>query len=90
LNVFLRAKVKHAKGRFGEPVSETAQRYSESVSFDQRLYHHDIAVLSRTLRSGQAGIITAMNGQDRQWVGDIEHESKTENFSGTNRLKTCT
>ena len=31
------------KGRFQKPVSETAQKYSESVSFDWRLYRYDIA-----------------------------------------------
>src|SRR5882724_1103151 len=31
------------EGRFSATASEIAQRYSESVSFDRRLYHHDIA-----------------------------------------------
>jgi argininosuccinate lyase len=31
------------KGRFSGPLSELAQRFSESVSFDWRLYEHDIA-----------------------------------------------
>jgi len=31
------------KGRFNKPAAEIAQRYSESVSFDWRLYRHDIA-----------------------------------------------
>lgn len=31
------------KGRFNSEVAEIARRYSESVSFDQRLYRHDIA-----------------------------------------------
>jgi argininosuccinate lyase len=31
------------KGRFNGPLSELAQRFSESVSFDWRLYEHDIA-----------------------------------------------
>jgi argininosuccinate lyase len=31
------------EGRFSSAASEIAQRYSESVSFDRRLYHHDIA-----------------------------------------------
>jgi argininosuccinate lyase len=30
-------------GRFSSAASEIAQRYSESVSFDRRLYRHDIA-----------------------------------------------
>ncbi|HJT81443.1 MAG TPA: argininosuccinate lyase [Chthoniobacterales bacterium] len=31
------------KGRFNKPASELAQKFSESVSFDCRLYRHDIA-----------------------------------------------
>jgi hypothetical protein len=31
------------EGRFSSAASEIAQRYSESVSFDRRLYHHDIS-----------------------------------------------
>src|SRR5207249_10159672 len=31
------------EGRFSSAASEIAQRYSESVSFDRRLYHHDVA-----------------------------------------------
>src|SRR5438876_6209720 len=31
------------KGRFNTPAAEIAQRYSESVSFDWRLYRYDIA-----------------------------------------------
>jgi argininosuccinate lyase len=31
------------EGRFSSAASEIAQRYSESVSFDRRLYRHDIA-----------------------------------------------
>src|SRR6184192_1255903 len=31
------------EGRFSSSVSEIAQRYGESVSFDRRLYHHDVA-----------------------------------------------
>ncbi len=34
-------------GRFGEPVSELVQRFTASVSFDQRLALHDIAGLAR-------------------------------------------
>ena len=31
------------EGRFSSAASEIAHRYSESVSFDRRLYRHDIA-----------------------------------------------
>src|SRR4030088_1664294 len=31
------------KGRFNRPAADVAQRYSESISFDRRLFRHDIA-----------------------------------------------
>src|SRR5205814_8318439 len=46
--------------RFSSPAAEIAQRYSESVSFDRRLYRHDIAgsiVLASSLAA--AGILSA-------------------------------
>ncbi len=48
------------KGRFNEPAAELAQRYSESVSFDWRLYRYDIAgSIAHAAALAQAGIITA-------------------------------
>jgi argininosuccinate lyase len=48
------------KGRFDRPVAELAQRYSESVSFDHRLYRHDIAgSIAHAAALAQAKIITA-------------------------------
>ena len=47
------------KGRFDEPVSETAQLYSESVSIDWRLYPHDIkGSLAHAEALAKAGILT--------------------------------
>ncbi|PYI46164.1 MAG: argininosuccinate lyase [Verrucomicrobia bacterium] len=47
------------KGRFTKPAAEIAQRYSESVSFDQRLYRYDIAgSVAHAEALGRAGIIT--------------------------------
>jgi argininosuccinate lyase len=48
------------KGRFKKPAAEIAQRYSESVSFDWRLYRYDIAgSIAHAAGLAQAGIITA-------------------------------
>ncbi len=48
------------KGRFNKPVAGIAQRYSESVSFDWRLYPHDIAgFIAHAAALERAGIITA-------------------------------
>ncbi len=47
-------------GRFSKPAAELAQRYSESVSFDWRLYRYDIAgSIAHAAALAQAGIITA-------------------------------
>src|SRR5881296_2464439 len=48
------------KGRFKNPAAKSAQRYSESVSFDWRLYRYDIAgSIAHAAAIAQAGIITA-------------------------------
>jgi argininosuccinate lyase len=47
------------QGRFSKPVAEMAQRYSESVSFDWRLFRQDIAgSLAHAAGLEQAGIIS--------------------------------
>jgi argininosuccinate lyase len=46
--------------RFSSPAAEVAQRYSESVSFDRRLYHHDIAgSIAHAAALASAGILSA-------------------------------
>ena len=48
------------KGRFHQPAADLAQRYSESVSFDRRLYRHDIAgSMAHAAALAEAGMITA-------------------------------
>jgi argininosuccinate lyase len=48
------------KGRFSQPAAEVAQRYSESVSFDRRLYRQDIAgSIAHAAALAQADVITA-------------------------------
>src|SRR6266702_1591281 len=48
------------KGRFSKPMAEVAQRYSASVSFDWRLYPHDIAgSIAHAAALAAAGIISA-------------------------------
>jgi hypothetical protein len=47
------------KGRFNKPAAEIAQRYGESVSFDWRLYRHDIAgSIAHAAALARAGIIS--------------------------------
>jgi len=46
------------KGRFRDHLADVALRYSESVSFDRRLYKHDIAgSIAHATALGHAGII---------------------------------
>jgi argininosuccinate lyase len=48
------------KGRFSKPASELAQRYGESISFDWRLYQHDIAgSLAHAAALAAVGIISS-------------------------------
>ena len=48
------------EGRFSSAASEIAQRYSESVSFDRRLYRHDIAgSIAHASALASAGILSA-------------------------------
>ena len=48
------------RGRFKEPAAELAQRYTESISFDWRLYRHDIAgSLAHVAALAAAKIISA-------------------------------
>src|SRR5437660_12712056 len=48
------------KGRFQQSLSEVARRYSESVSFERRLYRHDIAgSIAHAAALAKAGIISA-------------------------------
>src|SRR2546421_8833059 len=48
------------EGRFSSPAAEIAQRYSESISFDRRLYRHDIAgSIAHAAALAKAGIISA-------------------------------
>ena len=48
------------EGRFSSAAAEIAQRYSESVSFDRRLYRHDIAgSIAHASALASAGILSA-------------------------------
>jgi argininosuccinate lyase len=60
------------KGKFNTPAAQIAQRYSESVSFDWRLYRHDIAgSIAHVAALAEGGIIPA---DERQ---KIENELRT-------------
>ena len=68
------------KGRFNKQVAEVAQRYSESVSFDWRLYPYDIAgSVAHAAALAQAGILTA---DEREKIDNGLREIEAEIESG--------
>ena len=77
------------KGRFNEAAAEIAQRYSESVSFDWRLYRHDIAgSIAHAAALVAAGIVTA---NEQQKIDDglrvIEQEIELGKFEWDKSLE---
>ena len=68
------------KGRFNKQAAEVAQRYSESVSFDWRLYPYDIAgSIAHAAALAQAGILTA---DEREKIDNGLREIEAEIESG--------
>jgi argininosuccinate lyase len=70
------------KGRFAGPAAEIAQRYSESVSFDCRLYRHDIAgSIAHAHALAAAGIIAAQERRKiENGLREIEREIERGGF----------
>src|SRR5438477_7765142 len=68
------------KGRFQKAAAKIAQRYCESVSFDRRLYRHDIAgSIAHAAALTKAGIISA---EERKKIEAELHEIEKEIESG--------
>src|SRR5438046_10653533 len=70
------------KGRFHKSVADVAQRYSESVSFDWRLYRHDIAgSIAHAAALTRAGILSkAERDRIEKELRVIEKEIADEKF----------
>ena len=70
------------KGRFHKSVADVAQRFSESVSFDYRLYRHDIAgSIAHVVALVKAGIVSAAEQkQIETGLRAIEQEIDSGNF----------
>ena len=77
------------KGRFHKSVAEIAQRYSESVSFDRRLYRHDIAgSIAHAAALAKAGIISpAEQKKIETGLHEIEKEIGSEKFQWDESLE---
>ena len=77
------------RGRFNQPATDVAQRYSESVSLDWRLYRHDIAgSIAHAAALARAGIITT---DERQQIENelraIEKEIESGGFKWDQSLE---
>src|SRR5436189_994205 len=70
------------KGRLSQPPAELAQRYSESVSLDWRLYRHDIAgSIAHAAALARAGVLTADEShQIENGLRGIEREIESGKF----------
>src|SRR5215470_9048582 len=76
-------------GRFRKPMAKVAARYSESLSFDRRLYRHDIAgSIAHAAALAKAGIISV---EERQKIDaglrEIEKEIGSEKFQWDESLE---
>ena len=73
-------------------MAEVAQRYSASVSFDWRLYPHDIAgsIAHAAALPPPALFLPTNARRSTMDCGRSRGRSKMENFSGTNRSKMST
>jgi argininosuccinate lyase len=77
------------KGRFNKPAAEVAQRYSESVSFDWRLFRYDIAgSIAHAAALARAGIITAAErGKIESALRAIQKEIESGKFTWNRSLE---
>src|SRR5216110_240957 len=77
------------KGRFRKTLEKIAQRYSESISFDRRLYPHDIAgSIAHAAALTKAGIISgAENKKIETGLREIEREIDSGKFAWDESLE---
>src|SRR5438445_10899141 len=77
------------KGRFHKSVADVAQRYSESVSFDHRLYPYDIAgSIAHAAALAKAGIISAAEQKKIEaGLREIEKEIDSGKFQWDESLE---
>jgi argininosuccinate lyase len=77
------------KGRFHKSVADIAQRYSESVSFDRRLYRHDVAgSIAHAAALVKAGIVSAAEQkQIEAGLREIEREIDSGKFQWDESLE---
>src|ERR1700726_2116927 len=76
-------------GRFSHAAAEIAQRYSQSVSFDCRLYRHDIAgSIAHAAALAKAGIVSAAERKKIELgLREIEKEIESGKFQWDEALE---
>jgi len=77
------------KGRFKKSIAKVAQRYSQSVSVDQRLYRHDIAgSIAHARALAKAGILSAADQKKLETgLSEIEKEIGSGKFHWNESLE---
>jgi argininosuccinate lyase len=77
------------KGRFSQPTSQLVQAFGESVSYDWRLYAHDIrGSIAHAKGLEKAGILTAAErAAIEQGLHDIQHDIEHGHFEFQNSLE---
>ncbi|HET9419170.1 MAG TPA: hypothetical protein VFO30_07505 [Chthoniobacterales bacterium] len=80
------------KGRLAAPLADSAVRYTESVSFDWRLYHEDIlGSITHARALAAAGIISADEREKIETgLREIASEIERGECKWMSRSKTCT
>ncbi len=69
-------------GRFSEPTDQFVERFTASVSFDQRMYHHDInGSLAHAAMLAKVGVLSAEELQQiQQGLEEIRQEIEDGSF----------
>src|SRR3954467_8483113 len=77
------------KGRFQGDVADAARRFSESVSYDHRLFRHDIAgSIAHARALATAGILSSKECSEiEKGLRQIESEIEAGNFQWDARLE---
>src|SRR5215467_3805824 len=70
------------KGRFRKPLAKSAANYTESVSFDRRLYRQDITgSVAHAAALAKAGIISAIEqGKIESGLREVDREIRSGKF----------
>ena len=79
-------------GRFNEPVNEFVARFTASVSFDQRLFEHDIkGSVAHATMLAKVGVLSESEKKSIiDGLNEIGAEIRVGDFEWSSNSKTCT